>query len=221
MSAGGGNAGGAMQPADASGIARFLHRVGALKWVPRTGWLDRGVPPAATESVADHSFRMALLAWLAALSDGPGLDADRVLKLALIHDLAEALTGDEPPYPAEAIPAEDGTTARRDFLQQAHIRAPARAAEGAAMTDLLTDLPPALATELRSLWNEYQAQATPEARFVKQADRLETYFQAQEYLAEDARRPMASFSAEVIELIVDPDLRRLRDAITHLRLEQP
>lgn len=215
-----------MQPADASGIARFLHRVGALKSIRRTGWLDRGVPTVATESVADHSFRMALLAWLAALGDGAGLDADRVLKLALIHDLAEALTGDEPPYPAEAIPAEDGTTARRDFLQQAHVRAPARAAakraaEAAAMTDLLTDLPPALASELRSLWSEYRDQASPEARFVKQADRLETYLQAQEYLAEDASRPMASFAAEATELIAQPGLRRLRDAITSMRLDQP
>lgn len=215
-----------MQPTDASGFARFIHRVGALKSVQRTGWLDRGVPPEATESVADHSFRMALLAWLCALQASAGLDADRVLKLALVHDLAEALTGDEPPYPVEAIPAKDGTPARHNFLQQAHVRAPARAAakqaaEAAAMTDLVTDLPPALATELRSLWSEYQGQASPEARFVKQADRLETYLQAQEYLAEDPSRPMASFAAEVTVLIADPDLRRLRDAITNSRLEQP
>lgn len=213
-----------MEPTDASGFARFLHRAGTLKSTRRTGWLDRGVPPAAAESVADHSFRLALLAWLAAFS--AGLEADRVLKLALIHDLAEAITGDEPPYAAEAVPAADGTAARRDFLQQAHVRNPERAAakqaaEAAAMADLLADLPPALANELQSLWGEYQAQASPEARFVKQADRLETYLQAQEYLAEDASRPMASFSAEVNELITDPDLRRLRDAITNLGLEQP
>ena len=214
-----------MQPTEAAGIARFFHRIGALKLVRRTGWLDRGVPPEVTESVADHSFRMALLAWLAALGGSTGLNADRVLKLALVHDLPEALTGDEPPYAAEAVPAEDGSGVRHAFLQRAHVRSPERtaakrAAEAAAMTDLLSDLPPALASALRSLWSEYQAQASPEARFVKQADRLETYLQAQEYLAEDSERPMASFAAEVTELIAEPDLRRLRDAITQLRFDQ-
>jgi putative hydrolase of HD superfamily len=214
-----------VQPTEAAGIARFFHRIGALKLVHRTGWLDRGVPIEETESVADHSFRMALLAWLTAFGGSSGLDADRVLKLALLHDLAEALTGDEPPYAAEAVPAEDGTGTRRAFLQQAHVRSPERsaakqAAEAAAMADLLSDLPPKVASELRSLWSECQAQASPESRFVKQADRLETYLQAQEYLAEDTDRPMASFATEVTELIAEPDLRRVRDAITQLRLDQ-
>ncbi|MER3439541.1 MAG: HAD family hydrolase, partial [Chloroflexota bacterium] len=39
-----------------TGLARFLHRAGALKFVPRTGWLHRGVPAAEVESVADHSW---------------------------------------------------------------------------------------------------------------------------------------------------------------------
>lgn len=214
----------ASRPSEPAGLARFLHRIGQLKSVRRTGWIDRDVPPAEAESVADHSFRLALLAWLAALAAGSGLDADRVLKLALIHDLAEALTGDEPPYPTGAIPRQDDSGARHAFLQQRHIRDPARSAakrdaEEAAMTDLLADLPPEPAAELRSLWTEYQAQTSPEARFVKQADRLETYLQAQEYLAADPSRPMASFAAEVTEMVTNPDLRRLRDAISESDLE--
>src|SRR5262245_57028480 len=92
----------------AVGLARFLHRAGRLKATPRTGWIDRGVPVGEAESVADHSFRVALLAWLAAhlaAADDPALDVDRVLALALIHDLAEALTGDLTPYDPAAIPA--------------------------------------------------------------------------------------------------------------------
>jgi putative hydrolase of HD superfamily len=206
-------------------LARFGHRVGRLKALVRTGWLDRDLPATEAESVADHSFRTALLAWLAALLAGHQLDADRVLKLALIHDLAEALTGDDPPYAAEAIPARDDAEARHAFLEQRHVRdaaraATKRAAEDVAMADLVADLPPALATELRALWTEYQAQATAEARFVKQADRLETYLQAREYLAADPTRPMASFAAEVTELVTDPNLRRLRDAIADLALDQ-
>ena len=78
------------------GLARFLHRIGRLKTLPRTGWLHCGVPPAEAESVADHALRTTLLAWLAAAA-APDLDRDRVLKLALVHDLAEALAGDPTP----------------------------------------------------------------------------------------------------------------------------
>jgi len=199
-------------------LVQFLYRIGRLKSLPRTGWLDRGVPAAEAESVADHSFRVAMLAWLAALLPRATLDPDRVLKLALIHDLAESLTGDTPPYDPAAIPPADETDARRRFLQQRHVRDPARtaakrAAEDAAMASLLVDLPSPLATEIGSLWTEYHAQTTAEARFVKQADRMETFLQAREYLAADPGRPMASFAAEVAETITDPNLRLLSDAI--------
>ena len=67
--------------------------VAKLKSVPRTGWLDRGIEPLQVESVADHSFGMALLAWACALqrrAEGAAIDPERVLKLAIMHDLAEA-----------------------------------------------------------------------------------------------------------------------------------
>lgn len=203
---------------EARGLARFLHRVGRLKGVPRTGWLDRDVPPEGAESVADHTFRVALLAWLAA---GPDLDRDRVLKLALLHDLAESVTGDLPPYDPDALAvAAEGD--RAAILNQRHVRsavraAAKRAAESAAMTDLLEDLPVELKTELGELWRELEAGTSAEARFVKQADKLETYLQSREYLAADATRPMDSFAAEVAEVIDVPSLVRLRDAVADLK----
>ena len=212
------------QSGAAGGLARFLHRIGRLKATPRTGWLDRGVPLEKAESVADHSFRVALLAWLAARTV-PGtetaLDADRVLKLALLHDLAEALTGDLTPYDLAAVTGAPDEAARHAFLERRHVRDPARAAakraaEAAAMADLLADLPSRLADELDKLWTELQAGETAEARFVKQADKLETYLQSREYLAADPTRPMASFAIEVAEVIDLPGLVGLRDAIQAL-----
>jgi putative hydrolase of HD superfamily len=198
---------------DPESFVRFLHRIGNLKTIHRTGWLDRGVPPAVAESVADHSFRTAILAWLAA---GEDLDRDKVLKLALVHDLAESITGDIPPYAAESLPAD--TNARREFLERRHLRPAARTeakrrAEAAAIADLTADLSPALATEIAALMKELAEGASVEARFVKQADILETYLQSREYLAEDSSRPMASFAAEVAEKIDIPELVALRDAI--------
>lgn len=201
---------------EAAELARFLHRAGRLKFAARTGWLDRGIPPEAAESVADHTFRTALLAWLAA---DDGLDRDRVLKLALIHDLAEAVTGDLPPYNPALLLAETDDDARRAFLDRRHVRdearaAAKRAAEAAAMAELLTGLPTALASELGALWQDLEDGTSPEARFVKQADKLETYLQSREYLADDPARPMASFAAEVAEVIDAPNLIALRDAIS-------
>lgn len=204
-------------------LARFLHRIGRLKRTPRTGWLDRGVPPAGTESVADHSFRVALLAWLAAhlaVREGAGLDPDRVLLLALLHDLAESVTGDTTPYERGAIPTTD-PAARRAFLDGRHRRPAARAdakraAEAAAMADLGRELPPPLDALLAGLWRELAAGDSAEARFVRQADKLEAFLQSREYAADDPGRPMGSFAAEVREVIEEPTLRRLRDAIETL-----
>lgn len=211
-------------PGWASGLARFLHRAGHLKFTKRSGWLHCGVPAADTESVADHAYRTALLAWIAAAAV-PELDRDRVLKLALVHDLAEALAGDPTPYDPAQIPSTTDPVARAAFLNQRHVRSVSRsadkhAAEVAAITDLLTDLPPSLASEVRALWDEVESRQTPEARFVKGADRLERYLQSREYLTVDPDRPMVSFAAEVATEIDHPALNDLRDAIGSLDLEQ-
>jgi putative hydrolases of HD superfamily len=200
----------------AHGVARFVHRIGRLKRVPRTGWLDRGVPPLATESVADHTFRVALLAWLAA-DEATGLDRNRVLTLALLHDLAEAITGDLPPYDPEELSKVDRVD-RTAMLNQRHVRdasrsAAKRAAEAAAITDLVADLPFRRAAEITDLSHELRDGTSPEARFVKQVDKLETYLQSREYVQTDPQLAVESFALEVAEVIDIPALVELRDAI--------
>lgn len=208
----------------ASGLARFIHRVGRLKGLKRTGWLDRGVPLVEAESVADHSFRVALLAWLAA-EDVPGLDRDRVLKLALLHDLAETITGDDPPYDATHLSGMDFID-RRALLNQRHVRdatrsAARRAAEAAAIADLAVDLPFRLGSEITELTRELRDGTSAEARFVKEVDKLETYFQSREYLQVHPRLAVDSFALEVAEVITTPKLVALRDAITTVIDEEP
>jgi putative hydrolase of HD superfamily len=143
-------------------LLRFLHLAGELKRTRRAGWALRGVP--AAESVADHSWRMALLALLLAPRAGPEVEVARCVALALVHDLAEAVVGDITPF--DGISAEDK-----------------RAREEAAMHHLS-----ALAGDetLLELWREYDAGESPEARLVKELDRLETVLQAAEYAAEPA-----------------------------------
>lgn len=199
------------------GLARFTAR---FKSIPRTGWLDRGVDPLGAESVADHSFGVALFAWVCAVqrhADGANLAPERVLKLALIHDLAEAETGDLTPYDPTAIPDEANPLARRAFLEARHIRsadrhAEKRAREDASMQRLLATLPDPTGSELAGVWNELRLGTSVESRFVKQVDRLETFLQSRHYLHANPTLPMASFQQEVLETIDDPLLAAIRDA---------
>lgn len=79
---------------DVNAVIAFLSYGIQLKQMPRTGWVQRGVPGA--ENVAAHSYGVVLTALtLAELVDEP-LDLARLLALATLHDLPEALTSDIP-----------------------------------------------------------------------------------------------------------------------------
>jgi putative hydrolase of HD superfamily len=213
------------QIADAApGLLALAHAISRLKSVPRTGWLDRGIGPTHAESVADHSFGVALLAFAAALEHqqaGADLDPQRVIVLALLHDLAEAETGDLPPYDPDEVPDEDDPAGRQAFLDRRHVRNEGRAsakriAEDAAMRRLLADLPAVSRSAIGQAWEELREGISAEARFVKQADRLETFLQSRFYLENDPGLAVDSFRREVEETIDDPLLAAVRDAALNL-----
>lgn len=144
----------------AASFLSFFRLVGRLKETKRTGWVRSGVQGA--ESVSDHMYRMSLIAFTAA-SDA-GVDGLHAAKLALVHDLAEALVGDITPH--------DGITpqAKRKREQDAM---------RVICDDLLKGMEVGL--ELYDLWFEYEMGDSEEARFVKQIDKLEMVLQADEY----------------------------------------
>ncbi|MCA1635222.1 MAG: HD family hydrolase [Acidobacteria bacterium] len=134
-----------------------------LKRLDRTGWVLRGLPPGA-ESVAAHSFGVALAAMLLAdeaSARGVRLDAERVLRLALLHDVAEARTGDMPRTVA-------------DYYGQ-EVR---RRAERAAFDDIMRDLGEAHGGRYGELHEDYEERASLEARLVKAADIIDLLAQA-------------------------------------------
>jgi putative hydrolase of HD superfamily len=176
-------------------LLRFFHLAGRLKDTPRAGWALRGI--SAPESVAEHSHRAALLALVLAPRAHPPLDVARCVAMALVHDLAEALVGDITPY--DGISADDK-----------------RAREEAAMRELA-----ALAddTSLLALWREYDAAASPEARFVKELDKLETVLQASEYAAtgDAATGALDEFWANAEARLSSPATRGVLDALVRER----
>jgi putative hydrolase of HD superfamily len=180
----------------------LIEAIGRLKEVPRSGWLDRGIPRNEAESVADHSYGVALLAWLLAPDE---IDRARAVELALLHDLAESAVGDMTPYDQELLQTLDPDT-RRNWLNQRHVRteeqqAAKKARESAAIEKLAASLPAAQRDRLLDRWAELSARTTPEAKFVKQMDLLETWLQSRRYAERHPDAPMESFELEARALL--------------------
>ncbi len=135
-------------------IAKFLFEVGMLKRTPRSGWQFLGT---GSESVADHVFRTVMIAFALAEEDGT-VDADRALRLALVHDLPEARTGD------------------LNYMNQKYSTADEERAAG----DQADGLP--FAGQLMELFREYRDESTPEAVLVHDADQIELLMSLKEQL---------------------------------------
>ena len=189
-------------------IVELLIHAGALKRLPRQGWLHIGVENP--ESVADHSYQTALMTLLMAQHD-PSIDVSRALVLAICHDLPEAIAGDATPF--DATLEVEGVD--RDLL----FRSPPsysedadrakRAAEESALDEMTARLPDQLRRLIVDAWEEYEAGYTAEARFVRQIDKLEALLQAREYRANMPDLRVESFELGARERVCDPDLRRL------------
>lgn len=141
-------------------VLEAFFELNQLKLLYRQGWLRRGIPAERCESVADHVFSTAMLAWMVAAEYFPALDSGRVLRLALAHELGEIYAGDL--IPADQVAAEEKQRRERTGV----VKVTGKLAGGA---------------QLQALWEEYEAGQTAEAVFVKQIDRLEMGLQAVVY----------------------------------------
>jgi len=137
-------------------LLTFLKIVGRLKHIRRTGWVEAGVPDP--ESVADHVYRTVLLSMV--LADTRGLDASKAVRMALLHDLPEAVTGDLTPRQKP-----------RDHA----------AAEANAFHKVIGGLAEKQRSLYSELFSEYQEGRTSEAALVHAADKLDMVLQAYEY----------------------------------------
>lgn len=203
-----------MSSGSGSDLVSLFGHLADLKRLKRTGWLDRGVPRDEVESVAEHSLMTAVIAWVVACDD-MSLDSNRVLHLAMIHDLAESIAGDPAPYDPGDVPT-DNPEALTAFFSVRHARSATSSdakylAEDAAIDQLIALMPEGAASNLRQLWSEYEAQESPESRFVKQVDILEAFLQSRDYVARFPALPFDGFRLQALEEITHPVLSRIRD----------
>lgn len=140
-----------------SEILELFHKLGHMKKIKRAGMVRLGIPNA--ESIADHSFRVAFMAmFFGDLLNN--IDTLKLIKMALIHDIPEAICGDITPL--------DGISSNEK-----------KKIEETALNDLLFNIPNK--DEYVDLWYEYEDGKSLEAKFLKCIDKLEMAIQADEY----------------------------------------
>jgi putative hydrolase of HD superfamily len=168
-------------------IKRVYFALIHLKHIFRRGWLLHDLPKDKCESVADHSFGVAILALLTADYLCLDLDRSKLLKMALIHDIGEIDTGDI--VPADRIPIKDKTKLERK-----------------AISRILGNLQ--LGANYIELWDEYDSGISPEAIFLKQIDKLEMALQACVY-ENSAIGSYQDFLKSALESITNTELLKI------------
>ena len=133
-------------------IVEFLFETGMLKRSPRTGYQFLG---SGGESVADHSFRTAVIAYVLASME-PEVNRERLILMCLFHDLPEARTGDH------------------NYVNKKYVQVD----EGKAIRDQVNGLD--FAREIISLAEEFNVADTLEARLSKDADQLDLILELKE-----------------------------------------
>jgi putative hydrolase of HD superfamily len=145
-----------------SKLINFFFEIGMLKRTPRSGFQFLG---SGRESVAEHSFRTAMIGFaLARMS--PEVDRFKVVCMCLVHDLPEARTGDQ------------------NYVNKRYVTVD----ETGAIADLAGSLP--FGNELTDLLKEYRDFVTEEARLVHDADQLDLILELKEQ--NDLGNPYAS-----------------------------
>ena len=192
-------------------LIHFFNEVGKLKFINRLGWILGGVEEEDTESIADHSFRLAIMGWFFAQKNG--LDTEKVLKMSLVHDLCVVYTGDITPYgnllTGDSVKDRKvvETWPRRSKGEKERLVKERREMEEKAVNKLITRLDPKFGREIKEVWLEYEEGRTKEGRFTRQLDRIEKLLQATEYKeSKKYLNPLNPFLVQLKELVDDKEL---------------
>ncbi len=136
-----------------------VERVSSLKYVVRSGWVIRGVPNSIAETVAGHTFEVALISMYLAdtlTTECMKVDVEKTLKMSLVHDIPEAIVG--------------------DVVKLIKVRAPKffNDVELEAMSELGL-------SKYASLIRDLNSDLSPEAKLVRLSDAAATYLQGLRY----------------------------------------
>ncbi len=168
-------------------ILDFFKTAANLKKIPRQGWVDK-LALDNPESVADHSYSMAVISMV--LSDLENYNSEKIIKMVLLHDLAESEIGD---YTPQQLSKE-----KKNKL------------ENNAFNEIIKNLPDLIKSQYLQIWQEYQENDSPESKIVHQIDRLEMALQAKIYEKDGhSQKKLESFFESAKTDITDPKLKEL------------
>ncbi len=198
-------------------IINFLIEIGKFKKLKRKGWVLRKVKDP--ESVAAHTFRLALAAWILGKEKG-GLDEEKLIKMALIHDLCELYAGSITPYdhfwPEDKKKQKELLKTLPRFSKEGEKKLifEKRRKEQKALINFISKLVPERRKEILHLWLDFDKRLSKEGRFLKQLHKIENLLQALEYWEEDKEGfPIGPWWIEAEERVEDPFLIEFLDQI--------
>lgn len=183
-------------------ILNFYTLAEKLKTTLRHSWLSE---KNRQESVAEHTWMMGVLAVILMPQMKQKLDEQKVLKMILIHDLAEAVTADMPVWQGQ-----------QNKVQK-------EAAEREAIHQIFQSIDSEISQELLQIWEEYEERTSFEARFVKAIDTLDVITQhnlapIESWDDNDYLWQISSLQDAFFD--VDPFLRQIKDTIDEWSIEK-
>ncbi len=168
-------------------ILDFFKTAAKLNKIHRQGWVEK-LSLDNPESVADHSYSMAVMSMV--ISDLENYDSEKILKMVLLHDLAESKIGDFTP--------EQISNEKKSKL------------ENNTFNEIIKNLPDLIKSQYLKIWQEYQENTSPESKIVHQIDRLEMTLQAKIYQKDGhSQEKLESFFESAKADITEPKLKEL------------
>lgn len=165
----------------------FFKFAANLKKIQRQGWVSK-ISINNPESVADHTFSMAIIGMV--ISDLENYDTQKIIKMILLHDLAESKVGD-------FMPEQIGKQEKKEK-------------EDKAFEDIIDFLPQSIKLQYRRIWKELQEKNTPESSLVHQIDKLEMALQAKIYQKDGySQENLKIFFNSAKQEITHPKLKEL------------
>ncbi|EME38309.1 hypothetical protein DOTSEDRAFT_75760 [Dothistroma septosporum NZE10] len=143
----------------------FLHLLERLKTTKREGW--RRFDISHGESISDHMYRMSIITMLCPPSLSKRLDIARCTRMALVHDMAEALVGDI--TPVDGVTKSEKSRRETETMEYMTKSLLGRVHGGKA------------GEEMMKVWQEYEDSETEESKFVHDVDKMELLLQMVEY----------------------------------------
>ena len=172
-------------------IENFFQKVLMLKTVHREGWKEN-LQINYPESVADHSYSVSVMSMI--LADLEGLNTEKIIKMALLHDLAESIIGDITP----------GSMKNDDKITK----------ENQAMKKILLNLPSKIRKSYLEIWDDYQNNSSQESNLLHDIDKLEMAFQAKFYQEKGIPKEKLATFYETVKIGIKN--KNLRDILSNI-----